>query len=41
MVTAAADAAQVRVALARGAVGYLIKPFDERSRIGPGSIKGR
>ncbi|MEU9174505.1 response regulator [Streptomyces sp. NPDC048420] len=30
MVTAAAEAAQVRVALGRGAVGYLIKPFDER-----------
>lgn len=30
MVTAAADAAQVRAALGRGAVGYLIKPFDER-----------
>ncbi|MEU8972830.1 response regulator [Streptomyces monashensis] len=30
MVTAAADAAQVRAALGRGAMGYLIKPFDER-----------
>ncbi|WP_030604324.1 response regulator [Streptomyces fulvoviolaceus] len=29
MVTAAADAAQVRAALGRGAVGYLIKPFDD------------
>ncbi|MGF1431205.1 response regulator [Kitasatospora sp. LaBMicrA B282] len=28
MVTAAADAAQVRAALGGGAVGYLIKPFD-------------
>jgi response regulator of citrate/malate metabolism len=28
MVTAAADAAQIRQALGRGAVGYLIKPFD-------------
>ena len=31
MVTAAADAAQVRAALGRGAVGYLIKPFDHRN----------
>jgi two-component system CitB family response regulator len=30
MVTAATEAAQVRMALGRGAVGYLIKPFDER-----------
>lgn len=29
MVTAAADAAQVRAALGHGAVGYLIKPFEE------------
>ncbi|MER5185616.1 response regulator [Streptomyces sp. NPDC002896] len=29
MVTAAADAAQVRSALGHGAVGYLIKPFDD------------
>ncbi|WP_405864419.1 response regulator [Streptomyces sp. NBC_00005] len=29
MVTAAADAAQVRAALGHGAVGYLIKPFDD------------
>lgn len=28
MVTAAADAPQIRLALGRGAVGYLIKPFD-------------
>lgn len=30
MVTAAGEAAQVRAALGGGAVGYLIKPFDER-----------
>ncbi|KNB54090.1 response regulator [Streptomyces caatingaensis] len=30
VVTAATEAAQVRAALGRGAVGYLIKPFDER-----------
>jgi response regulator of citrate/malate metabolism len=30
MVTAAADAAQVRAALGGGAIGYLIKPFAER-----------
>ncbi|MGW1288800.1 response regulator [Streptomyces sp. NPDC001118] len=30
MVTAASEAAQVRAALGRGAVGYLIKPFDEQ-----------
>ncbi|RLV04583.1 two-component system response regulator [Streptomyces griseocarneus] len=30
MVTAATEAEQVRTALGRGAVGYLIKPFDER-----------
>lgn len=28
MVTAAAEAAQVRLALSRGAVGYLMKPFE-------------
>jgi two-component system CitB family response regulator len=30
MVTAAADAAHVRATLSGGAIGYLIKPFDDR-----------